>query len=403
MSLKKLEQNKERNMRQIEYSFAAIKSLSVNSTSGSEDEDIVEIDDEDEAQIGEEEIAETVMSVSDEDFEQLDPSDFAEALGDDNEEEGDTEADEEEPADSADDDGSEQAEEDPKSENDQPIDDEESIDPAHEAAYKELFGQPIKASGRNVNLRDAEHARSLIQLGVDYNKKMQHMRPHQQTLKTLEKEGLLNDTEQLNLLLEAKQGNPNAIRKLISQANIDVLDIADDEDGGAYTPQNHMVSAEEVAISEALSAIKGSDKYDDTINVMSNVFDQKSREVISDNPNYITALNSDIESGVYDNVMEAVNYRKDIGAVPTGMSDIELYISTVQEMSAAEANNPTPSDEQPEPAPVNRRSTGASRKRKAAMSGSRGARKKKEPNFDPMDALGMSDDAFEKQFGDQLL
>ena len=397
-------------MKKIEYSISTIKSLHAISLAGSEEE-IVEIDDEDETQLDESDIAETVMSTSDEDFEKLSPEDFEEALsdgkdlGDGDEEESEEEVNEEEEPTSAEEGETEQTETEDETAGDQPIDNSEDTAP-YEETYKQLFGEPIRASGREVKLRDANHARNLIEMGVDYNKKMQNMRPHMQTLKTLEKEGLLGDTEQLNLLLEARQGNPDAIKKLISQANIDVLDIADDdENAGSYTPGNHMVSEQEVAVGEALSAIKQSPKYNDTIDVMQNVFDQKSREIISDNPEYIASLNSDIERGVYDQVMEAVQYKKDIRAVPTGMSDIELYIATVQEMSRNQHQSETTAapTAQPEPTQINRRSTGASRKRKAAMSGSRVARKKKEPNFDPMDTLSMADDAFEKQFGDQLL
>lgn len=385
-------------MKKIEYSFAAIKSLNVMSSAGSEDE---EIEDQDgDIDIEDSQIAETVMSTSDEDFENLTPEDFEEALGDDEGEEPEPEVNEEEEPETAEEGEPEQTEGDEENTGDQPID--SSDNEMYASTYKQLFGEPIKASGREVKLRDAEHARNLVQLGVDYNKKMQNMRPHMQALKTLEKEGLLGDNEQLNLLLEAKDGNPEAIKKLISQANIDILDISDDDANAKdYRPQDRMVSEQEVAIGDALSAIKESPKYGDTINVMQQVFDQKSREIISDNPNYITALNQDIESGVYDNVMEAVQYKRDMRAVPAGMSDIELYIATVQEMAQAQTPAPTP-PAQPEPAPINRRSTESSRKRKAGMSGSRVSRKKKEQNFDPMDALGMSDDDFDKQFGDQL-
>ena len=387
-------------MKQIEYSFAAIKSLNVLSIAGSDD-DIEEIDDD--IEVEEDVIAETVMSTSDEDFEQLSPEDFEEALGDDDEEESEDEVNEEEESESADEDGSEQTEEEEDPEDDQPTDSHDNDQ--YKKTYDQLFGEPIKASGREVKLRDASHARNLIQLGVDYNKKMQHMRPHQQTLKTLEKEGLLDDTEQLNLLLEAKQGNPAAIKKLISQANIDMLDIASDEEEENhqdYTPQNHMVSEQEVAIGEALSAIKESPKYNDTIEVMSNVLDQKSREIISDNPNYITALNSDMESGVYNTVMDTIQYKRDMNQVPAGISDIELYISTVSELAKQEQSTATV-EQSVEPTTTTRRSSQASKKRKAGMSGSRGARKKKEPNFDPMDTLSMSDDDFDKRFGDKLL
>ena len=409
-------------MHKIEYSIAAIMSLGVMSSSGSEIAEEIE-------ESGEEENApESIMAISDDEFEKLSPEDFGEELGDksdehqdtdreDEEEESlgdaaeedpDSEATEDETEPAAEGDDSEQAEDDGESEGEQPETDNEDIE-TYKQVYQELFGQPIKASGREVKLRDAVQARNLIEMGVDYNKKMQYMKPHMQTLKTLEKEGLLGDIEQLNLLLEAKQGKPEAIKKLLAQAEIDVLDIADDEiPGSEYRPGNHLVSEKEVEISEALSAIKESPKYNETIDVMTNRLDPKSREVLSDNPQFITALNKDIETGVYDEIMEMVQYKKDTRQAPIGASDIELYIQTVQELAMQEQQAqqqgtvPVENTQQVSQQPK-RQSSGASRKRKQAMSSTRSAKPKKKEEFDPMKALSMSDEEFMKRFGDPLL
>lgn len=406
-------------MHKIEYSIAAIMSLQTVSSSGSEEEVIDDVENED-IPLEEGDIAETVMSISDDDFEKLSPEDFEKALGeesdeseteeetlgDDGEENEELETTDEEEPEAADEGESPQAEGESDSDSDQPGEDAEPVE-AYKEVYEELFNKPIKASGREVKLRDAVQARNLIEMGVDYNKKMQYMKPHMQTLKTLEKEGLLGDIEQLNLLLEAKQGKPEAIKKLIDQAQIDVMDIADDEvQGQAYRPQNHLVSEQEVAIEEALSAIQQSPKYQETIDVMANHLDPKSREVISDNPQYITALNQDIETGVYNEIMDIVQYKKDTRQVPVGASDIELYIHTVQELAMQEQQNqqqpPVQSGSQ-QPAQRQQAPSGASRKRKQAMSSSRSANKKPKKEFDPMDALGLSDEEFMKRFGDPLL
>ncbi len=187
-------------MKKIELSVAALMSLLVNSTSGSESDDIIEEDD-----VIDEGEDNDALSMSDEDFEKLSEEDFAEgsdtedeedeSLGDGEEDEDEDEANEEEPADSADDDGSEQAEEEDESENDQPnenTENQEEADKAYQDAFNLLYGKPIKASGREVQLRNPEHAMNFIEMGVDYNKKMSSMKPHLRTLKTLEKEGLLD-------------------------------------------------------------------------------------------------------------------------------------------------------------------------------------------------------------------
>jgi hypothetical protein len=399
-------------MYQIELSIPYAMSLLVKSSAGSDEPD------ENEEIENEEEEAEDndVLGMSDEDFEKMTEDDFKvnvdneDTLGDESDDGEDPEpANEDEPTPTAEDAGSEQTGEDEASEGDQPnetIENPTADDKAYEEAFKLLYGKPIKASGREVQLRNPDHARNFIEMGIDYNKKMQSMKPHLRTLKTLEKEGLLEagKEERLNLLLEIEKGNKDALKRFIAESDIDPLDLADDEvieAGRGYRPQNHLVSEQEVEIEEALSAIEGTPSQQRTLDVMTKEFDARSRQVISENPRYIVALNDDIASGVYDDVMEAVQYKKDMRQVPAGMSDMELYIQTVREI----ASTPIPSDAIPPVAPTNeqtkpnRPSTGSSRRRKVAMSGSKSVKKPKKREYDPMEILSMDDEKFMKEMG----
>ncbi|RLF06885.1 MAG: hypothetical protein DRJ64_04045 [Thermoprotei archaeon] len=398
-------------MRKIELSLPALMSLLVNSTSASdeiEEDDVVDEGDFNDA-----------LSMSDEDFEKFDEEDFEddtdvvskededEDLGDDEEEESKNEANEKEPTDTAVDDGSEQAEDNDESDSDQPNEDTENQpvdDKAYQEAFKLLYGKPIKASGREVQLRNAEHAMNFIEMGVDYNKKMHSMKPHLRTLKTLEKEGLLaaGKEERLNLLIEIEKGNKDALKRFIAESDIDPLDLADEEvieEGRQYTPQNHMISDQEVEIEEALNSIEGSPTQQRTLDVMTKQFDAKSRQVISENPHYIVALNDDIASGVYDQIMETAQYRRDMRQVPPNVSDMELYISIVSEASASQSEPPHP-EEQVKPSV---QKSGASKRRRVAMSGSRSSNKQVKKEYDPVEVMSMSDEDFEKKFGSELL
>jgi len=405
-------------MKKIELSISTAMSLLCNSTSGSEEE-IIENEEGHEI----EEDDSDVLGMSDEDFENMSEAEFEKAasgedenqeaneedtLGDDDNGEESTEVNEEEQETAAADDGSEQTEEGSESEGSQPNEAGEETQTRYEAAYNDLFGQPIKASGREIQLRDTTQVRNLVEMGVDYNKKMQHMRPHMQVLKTLEKEGILDDMDQMNLLLEAKKGNPDAIRKLIQDNNIDMLDLADAETPKEYKAQNHMVSQHEIEVDNALSAIKESPAYETTINVMTNVFDQKSKDEIIKNPTYITSINQDIENGIFGKVMDMVQYQRDVRAIPDTVSDIDAYIATVQQMAVMERQEGQPASNQApgfeptaSPQPARRRQGGSSNQQKAAMSGSRRA-PKTENSYDPIDILGMSDKDFEKKFGGSL-
>lgn len=269
----------------------------------------------------------------------------------------------------------------------------------YKAEYQKLM-QPIKASGRTVQMKSTDQIINRIQLAEDYNKKMTGMRPHMATLKTLEKQGLLapDKVERLNLLLELDGGNPDALKRFIAESDIDILDLADDDvakQNKEYVPDNHIMSEREVEIGEALNSISGSDKYQQTLDVMTKEFDPKSRDIISEHPEYIGSLNQDIESGVYDNVMEHVRYRKEMNLLPSGMSDMEAYIDTVQHLAANEQQQMQQQQEQQaEP-----KTSKATKKRRNSMSSSKSAStNRKQKEYDPLETMEMSDEDFMKLY-----
>jgi hypothetical protein len=399
-------------MKKIELSISTAMSLLAMSSAGAENENEDEHEQDDGVEVD-------ALSMSDEEFEKMSPDDFAEAseeddnddneddneedtLGDDDEDDSETDVNEDEPTDNAEDGGSEQTEDKDDSKETQPNEEERKADEArYNEAFKLLYGKPIKASGREVQIRNPEHARNFIEMGIDYNKKMQSMKPHMSTLKTLEREGLLDPSkaDRLNLLLEVEKGNKDALKRLIAESDIDPLDLADEEvieEGRNYQPQNHMMSAKEVEIEEALNTIEGTPSQQRTLDVMTKEFDPRSREVISDNPSYIVALNNDISTGVYDEVMKEVQYKRDMRLVPSDMSDIEVYLQTVMEGTPGQVNA------QQETKPQRKQANKSSRSAKQKMSGNKATSKTNNKQYDPMQIMDMSDDEFNKKFSDQL-
>ncbi len=346
-----------------------------------------------------------------EDVSEDDTEDEDESLGDDGHEgDDDLDVNDEHDQSNAEDQDENQADEDGEAGDDQPSSkdgdesaDEDTID--YEAEYKKLF-EPIKANGKIIKMRNAEQIVNRIQLAENYHKKMHDMRPYNTVLKTLERADLIDNEEELNFLIELKQKNPEAIRKLINESGIDKYELTDDdkmEKAKTYRPQNHMVDESEVEIEDALRSISESDKYDETVQVMTKVMDAKSRDIIAENPNYIKSLNHDIETGIYETVMDNVSYQREMGELPAGISDIEAYIGTVQLMAkqeeAAAGKQSTP-DMKSNPKKQTRKPNAKKRKAMATPSGRRAAGKKQ---YNPMDLMEMSDEDFTKEFGDGIL
>jgi len=405
-------------MKEIDYSISTAKSLFAMSVSMSEEDVTTEENSEVEDNSEEDNSihGSDALSMSDEEFEKLTEEDFIdnvedEEVGDDRSNDGDETvqdetsvgSNEEEPAEET----SAEQEQLTESSEDQPnngnMDQSGDAEQMQKEVYDLLFANPIKASGREVKLKSPAHALNFVEMGIDYNKKMQYMRPHMQTIKTLDKEGLLGDEEKFNLLIEASHGNPDAIKKLIVDSKIDPIDLADEdviEQGKQYQPQNHIVSEREVEINEALNSIESSPAQGRTLEVMTKEFDHKSREIISENPDYIVALNADIESGIYDVVMENVQYKKDMRMAPPGISDMELYIMTVQEMANAERQN-APVQQEQQTANQNNQTNvdnGKRKRKKLGMSGNKTSKTPSKKQYDPSEVFNMSDEDFDKKF-----
>jgi len=324
--------------------------------------------------------------------------DSAQNLGDGNvdDEDQSNEANEEDEDDTAEASESEQASEDEDSQDNQPENADGESDIDYEAEYKKLF-QPIKSSGREIKMRNVDHVRNYIQMGDDYNKKMHELKPFMKSLRTLQANELIGkgtSDERLNFLIELDQKKPEAIKRLIAESGLDIYELQDEdkfspEEAKKYKPEDRMVSEAEMEIEDAIKDISDSKEFDRTIDVMTNQFDEKSRDIIADNPAYIKSLNHDIENGSYDVIMDEVKYARDMKMIPNEMSDIEAYIATVQMINQKNTQAGTTETATTKP----KRSSNKKKKIGMSSSSSRPAKKK---DINNQDFMAMSDEEFAK-------
>lgn len=194
----------------------------------------------------------------------------------------------------------------------------------YEAEYKRLMA-PFKANGRMITPKSPEDAIRFLQMGANYHEKMAGMKPALKTLKALENNGLL-DEEKINFLIDINKGNPEAISKLLKETNIDPLDV-DVKTETTYKPSDYSVSDTELELDSVLDDIKSSPNYAKTLTTVTKEWDDNSRNQAGANPNIIRIINRQMDSGVYDTVMEAVKYDRSIGNLK-GLSDLEAYKTT---------------------------------------------------------------------------
>jgi hypothetical protein len=338
-----------------------------------------------------------LFQLSDEDIESLSPDQIASQLENNKEEEQQEEQQEEQPVE---DQENPHQKQEPEQEQEQTVDQEqeENLDDA-QVQLQNLFA-PLRASKQTVQIRDIDHARALMQMGVDYNKKMQGLKPYVPFVKALQKEGF-DDPEKFNLLLAAGKGDVNALKRIIADNEIDLLDIADEEEveeAKNYQPNNFIPDPKQVEIEEVLETIKDSPSYNDTITLLTEVFDEKSRVRVADDPNIVALMNKDVESGVANKILEEMEYRQTVNRRPYGLSDLDWYIQIAQEFSAQQQpQQPQQVQQQNQMQQPDNNSNAGRNKRRQSMGGVQGqSRSASSVPKSEYDILSLSDEEIEK-------
>jgi len=275
------------------------------------------------------------------------------------------------------------------------VDSKEEID--YKVQYEELLS-PFKANGKDIKVDTVEDARSLMQMGANYNKKMAALKPNLKVVKMLDNHGLL-DEGKLSYLIDLSKKDPEAIKKLVKDSGLDPLDI--DTDNIAYKPNAYNVSDSEVALDGILDDIRDTSTFNTTIDIIGNKWDETSKDIIAKDPNIIKVINEHVGSGIFKKVSEVVERERILGRL-NGLSDIEAYkqvgdainanggfgdpvqatptqpVSTSKSNSVNKANNPV------DPKLKDKRKAAGSTKSKPSKSKAQ------------FDVLNMSDEEFEK-------
>jgi len=197
--------------------------------------------------------------------------------------------------------------------------DEPTID--YKKEYESLLAT-FKANGKDMKVDSVEDARRLMQMGANYNKKMSGLKPNLKHLKLLEKHQLLNE-DKLSFLIDLNEGNPEAIKKLLTDSKIDPMDLNLDEDVN-YKPAQRTVDDREVELDTVLEELRDSETYDQTLNIVGTKWDDQSKQIVADQPQLLKVISGHIASGVYDLISTEVERERMFGRL-SGVSDIEAY------------------------------------------------------------------------------
>ena len=198
--------------------------------------------------------------------------------------------------------------------------------------------QPLKANGKVYPIESVDELYRLASMGIAAHQKFQEAAEGRKIKKLMENNDLSQDD--INLLVDLKKGDKAAVAELLNRLEIDPLDLETDDSTGKsrYEPKDYAPDDIELRIEDVVSRVKERPKFEETVNVIMNTWDDRSKEAFFQNPDILELLNVDMqpdETGVsmYDRVAPVAEKMK---ALDGGMkSDLEYYIEAGQRVIGA--------------------------------------------------------------------
>jgi hypothetical protein len=191
---------------------------------------------------------------------------------------------------------------------------EESAKADGETDYKALYEQlmrPFKANGKEFKPASPEEAMQLMQMGANYTKKMQSLKPNLRMMRMLDNHGLLDESK-ISFLIDLNRKDPKAIQKLLHEGKIDPLEI-DTSTEPAYTPGNHSVSDQELAFHDVIQDVGSTDDGKKTISHVNTHWDHASKQAIFAEPAILAHINEQRSNGIYDVISAEIERQKTLG------------------------------------------------------------------------------------------
>lgn len=176
--------------------------------------------------------------------------------------------------------------------------------------YKKVSA-PFKADGKEVQVRTPEEAIRLMQMGVNYSRRMEEMKPLRAMDAMLAAHGL-NDPAKLNELIDLSKGSKEAINKHLKKHNIDPLDL-DASKGDDHTTPNYQSDPKDVAFQDAIDTTLLADGGKELLADINADWDAGSKEALRDNPSIFGKLLEQKDAGVYSQIQKELLHQRTMG------------------------------------------------------------------------------------------
>lgn len=203
-----------------------------------------------------------------------------------------------------------------------------------EIDYQKNFSElmaPLKANGKTNEIRSIEEARRLMSMGSNYHAKMAELKPNMKILKMLSNNDIL-DEKKLSFLIDISKNDKTAIAKLIKDSDYNTLEHDSEKDSG-YESNTYTVSDSEVDLDRILQEVQATETGERTLDIMSNRWDDASKQKIAKDPAIVSVINEHMQSGIYDQIQNEIDRARTMGQY-TGINALDAYEQMGRHMSA---------------------------------------------------------------------
>lgn len=198
--------------------------------------------------------------------------------------------------------------------------------------FYEKLSVPFKADGKDFSIRSPEDAIRLMQQGVNYSRRMQEIKPMKALNRVLQDNGLA-DQSKLNFAIDLIKGDKTAITQLLKSHKIDPMDLDTEKDSG-YQANNYAGNAQDNDFRDALDETLATPEGQALVTHINADWDKMSKGRLRENPAILGNLQQLKSSGVYDKVVEELNYQKSMGYL-TGVPFLQAFDQVGEAMKNA--------------------------------------------------------------------
>lgn len=196
------------------------------------------------------------------------------------------------------------------------------VDPAGAMDFYSKVSAPFKADGKDIQVKSPEDAIRLMQMGVNYSRRMQEMKPLRAQDNMLKTHGL-NDPAKLNFMIDVIKGKPEAIQKLLKDHKIDPIDL-DVTKETPYKATNYQTDPKDLAFQEAIDATLTAEGGKDIIRDINAQWDDESKEALRVEPSIFENLLEQKRTGVYSQIKTELEYQRTMGFL-TNVPFLQAY------------------------------------------------------------------------------